>query len=78
LLTIRPPLIALALAILSGAVRAQQPPAPSAAAQFASQLAALIVGTIEERDACRSQLSALQAAVAKPPQPPTPSPEGIP
>jgi hypothetical protein len=65
----------LALALLPFAAHAQQPPAPSATAQFAAQLSTLLVGTIEERDACRAQLSALQSAAAKPPQPPTSSPE---
>jgi hypothetical protein len=56
------------------AVAQQQPPAPSATAQFVGQVSTLLASTLDERDAARSQLTACQAA-AKPAQPPTPSPE---
>jgi hypothetical protein len=57
------------------ALAQQQPPAPSATAQFTGQIATLLSSTLDERDAARSQLAACQTAAAKPPQPPTPSPE---
>lgn len=70
---IRAFLIALALAALSVAVRAQQPSAPSAAAQFSGKLAELLTDTIAERDTARAQVAACQAAAKAAPAQTPPS-----
>ena len=67
---IRAFLIALALAALSVAVRAQTPPA-SSAAEFAAQVCRLLSTTVTERDALQAQVAAVQkqldeARAAKP------------
>ena len=75
---IRAALICLALTALSLCAHAQQqPPQQTASAAFAAQLASLIVGTLEERDACRAQLAAAKPP-AQPATPPTPAPESKP
>ena len=75
--TIRPLLIALALAALSGAVRAQKPEV-SEATQFAaivSNAFAKLSDVIAERDTARTALAVCQAAANPPQPPPTPLPE---
>ncbi len=44
--------------------QSNQPPPPSAAAQFAGQLATMIVATTEERDALAREVAALRLQVA--------------
>lgn len=51
-----------------GAVAQDAPVKPSNAAQFAAQLAGLLLDAIADRDACRAQMAAKQPATPQPPE----------